>query len=134
MAALKQHTNPVCGGILVKLAVTVWGNRISPVFDAASTLLVAEITDKKISGQYYTAFDPQSPADLIHTLKKHHVTTLVCGAISKTPARLIPEHHIHLIPFVTGNVRQFLDSFALDRTVAEKYRMPGFQPVRVNVS
>ncbi len=118
---------------LVKLAVTVWGNRISPVFDAASTLLVAEITDKKISGQYYTAFDPQSPTDLIHTLKKNHVTTLVCGAISKTPARLILDQHIHLIPFVTGNVRQFLDSFALNQTVEKKYRMPGFQPPRVNV-
>jgi predicted Fe-Mo cluster-binding NifX family protein len=118
---------------LVKLAVTVWGNRISPVFDAASTLLVAEITDKKISGQHYTAFDPQSPTDLIHTLKKNHVTTLVCGAISKTPASLILDQHIHLIPFVTGNVRQFLDSFALNQTVEKKYRMPGFQPPRVNV-
>ena len=117
----------------MKLAVTVWGNRISPVFDAASTLLVAEITNKKIYGQYYTAFDPQSPTDLIHTLKNHHVTTLVCGAISKTPASLIQDQHVHLIPFVTGNVRQFLDSFALDQTVKKKYRMPGFQPFRVNV-
>lgn len=133
MAVLKHHTNPVCGGIVVKLAVTVWGNRISPVFDSASTLLVAEITDKKISGQYYTAFDPQSPADLVHTLKKHHVTTLVCGAISKTPASLMMDRHIHLIPFVTGNVREFLDSFARDQIVAKKHRMPGFQAIRVNV-
>jgi predicted Fe-Mo cluster-binding NifX family protein len=117
----------------VKLAVTVWGNRISPVFDAASTLLVAEITNKKISGQYYTAFDPESPVDLLHTLKEHHVTTLVCGAISKTPASLILEQHIHLIPFVTGNVRHFLDSFALNQTVGKKHRMPGFKPSRVNV-
>lgn len=117
----------------MKVAVTVWGNRISPVFDAASTLLVAEITDRKIAGQYYTAFDPESPVDLIHTLKKHHVTILVCGAISKTPARLIMDQHIHLIPFVTGNVRQFLESFALDQTVGKKHRMPGFRQTSENV-
>lgn len=117
----------------MKLAVTVWGNRISPVFDAASTLLVAEITDKKISRHYYTDFDPESPMDLIHTLKKHHVNILVCGAISKTPASLILNQHIHLISFVTGNVRQFLDSFVPDRTVEKKNRMPGFKPSSVNV-
>jgi len=26
-----------------KIAVTVWGQRVSPVFDSASTLLIAEI-------------------------------------------------------------------------------------------
>jgi predicted Fe-Mo cluster-binding NifX family protein len=133
VAVLKQHTNPVCGGIFVKLAVTVWGNRISPVFDSSSTLLVAEIANRKISGLYYTAFDPQSADDLIHTLKKHHVTTLVCGAISKTPAGLILNQHIHLIPFVTGNVRHFLDSFALNQTVGKKHRMPGFKTSHMNV-
>jgi predicted Fe-Mo cluster-binding NifX family protein len=111
----------------VKMAVTVWGNRISPVFDAARTLLVAEVADKKISGQYYTAFDPESPVELVNTLKKHQITLLVCGAISKTPADLITDQHIHLISFVTGNARQFLDSFAQDRTVETKHMMPGFK-------
>ena len=117
----------------MKLAVTVWGNRISPVFDAASTLLVAEITHSKVTGVYYTGFDPESPADLIHTLKKNQVTILVCGAISKTPARLILDQHIHLFSFVTGNVRHFLDSFARTRAVEKNHRMPGFKPTRMNV-
>lgn len=117
----------------MKLAVTVWGNRISPVFDAASTLLVAEIKKKKVSGLYYTAFDPESPTDLIHTLKRNHVSVLVCGAISKTPASLIIDQHIHLVSLVTGNVRHFLDSFAQKQTVEKKYRMPGFKQTRMNV-
>jgi len=117
----------------VKLAVTVWGNRISPVFDAASTLLVAEIKDRKITRLYYTAFDPQSPADLISTLKKNHVSILVCGAISKPPASLILDQHIHLISLVTGNVRHFLDSFSQKQTVEKQYRMPGFKYPHMNV-
>jgi predicted Fe-Mo cluster-binding NifX family protein len=112
---------------VVKVAVTVWGNRISPVFDAARTLLVAEVADKKISGHYYTAFDPGSPVDLVNTLKKHQITLLFCGAISQIPADLIADQHIDLICFVTGNARQFLDSFARARTVEPKHRMPGFK-------
>ena len=110
----------------VKLAVTVWGNRISPVFDSARTLLIAELADKKISGHYYTALDPGAPVDLIRTLKKNKVNIMVCGAISKTSADLITDHQVHLITFVTGNVRQFLDSFAENCTVEKKHMMPGF--------
>jgi predicted Fe-Mo cluster-binding NifX family protein len=111
----------------VKVAVTVWGNRISPVFDAARTLLVAQIADKKISGHYYTSFDPGAPVDLVSTLKKNQITLLVCGAISKTSADLIANQHIHLICFVTGNARQFLDSFVQGQTVETKHMMPGFK-------
>ncbi|MCF8092504.1 MAG: NifB/NifX family molybdenum-iron cluster-binding protein [Desulfotignum sp.] len=110
----------------MKLAVTVWGNRISPVFDAARTLLVAEIENKKISRQFYTSFDPQSPADMVNVLKKNQVNLLVCGAISNTFADLIADHDIQLISFVTGNTRQFLDSFAGSRTVKKIHMMPGF--------
>jgi predicted Fe-Mo cluster-binding NifX family protein len=116
----------------VKLAVTVWGNRISPVFDAARTLLVAEIEHNKIARQFYTSFDPGSPVDLVDTLKKNKVNILVCGAISKTPADLISDQEIQIIPFVTGNTRQFLDSFARDRTVAKNHMMPGFNHRHVN--
>ena len=112
----------------MKIAVTIWGNRISPVFDSARTLLVARIDGRRITSQYYTSFDPESPVHLINTLKSHEIDTLVCGAISQKPADLISEQNIHLISFVTGNGRRFLDSFAKGRIVEKKHLMPGFTP------
>ena len=32
----------------MKVAITVWGNRISPVFDSAQTVLLAELLDKQV--------------------------------------------------------------------------------------
>ncbi|HKJ97387.1 MAG TPA: NifB/NifX family molybdenum-iron cluster-binding protein [Desulfotignum sp.] len=112
----------------MKIAVTIWGNRISPVFDSARTLLVVQIENRHITRQFYTPFDPESPVHLITTLKSLEIDTLVCGAISREPADLISEHNIHLISFVTGNVRKFLDSFVQGRTVGKKHMMPGFSP------
>lgn len=112
----------------MKIAVTIWGNRISPVFDSARTLLVVRMEDGHITGQFYTPFDPESSVHLITTLKSLEIDTLVCGAISRKPADLISAHNIHLISFVTGNVRKFLDSFAKGRTVGKKHMMPGFSP------
>ena len=35
----------------MKIAITVWGNRISPVFDSAQTILLAHIESGKIVEQ-----------------------------------------------------------------------------------
>ena len=45
----------------MKIAITIWGNRISPVFDAARTLLVARIENRTILKKRYIPFNPDSP-------------------------------------------------------------------------
>ncbi len=109
----------------MKIALTVWGNRISPVFDAARTLLVAEIQDKQIKNKTYIGIDPGNSQTLLETLEKMEVGTLICGAISKAPATLITGHKIQLFSFVTGNALSVLDSFAGRQVLEKKHMMPG---------
>jgi len=109
----------------VKIAVTVWGNRISPVFDAARTLLIADIENARIINKSYTSFDPASPINLVKELKTMQVSVLICGAISTKPADLIVSRDIKLISFVTGNTLNILDSFADKQTIEKNHMMPG---------
>jgi len=109
----------------MKIAITIWGNRISPVFDAAHTLLVASIKNRTISKKEYTSFDPQSLRELIKILTNSQVSTLICGAISTKPADFIVENNIKLVSFVTGNALDFLASFANRQTIEKEHMMPG---------
>ncbi|MCK5348524.1 MAG: dinitrogenase iron-molybdenum cofactor biosynthesis domain-containing protein [Desulfobacula sp.] len=109
----------------MKLAITIWGNRISPVFDAAGTLLVVQIKNRVIVKKSYTSFDPKKPADLIKTLEKMEIPVLICGAISTKPADLIVENNIKLISFVTGNALKLIDNFARKQTIEKTFMMPG---------
>jgi len=109
----------------LKLAITVWGNRVSPVFDAAGTLLVTQIENQRIIKKEYKSFKPAIPSDLIKILKKMRVSVLVCGAISTKPADLIVENDIKLISFVTGNALKILDNFAHKQTIEKTFMMPG---------
>lgn len=109
----------------MKIAITVWGNRISPVFDAASTLFVAQIENRMIIKKSYISFNPKQPFDLIKLLKKMQISILICGAISTKPADLIVESDIKLISFVTGNAIKFLDNFARKQTIEKIFMMPG---------
>lgn len=109
----------------LKIAVTIWGNRVSPVFDAAKTLLVADIKDSATIRKSYVNFNAGSPETLIRILKQMRVSILVCGAISTHPADLIVENEIKLISFVTGNAMEFLDTFARKQVIEKSYMMPG---------
>ena len=109
----------------MKVAVTIWGNRISPVFDAAGTLLVAQIKNRMIIKKSYTSFNPETPSDLIKTLKEMGISILICGAISTKPADLIVENDIKLISFVTGSALKLLEDFAHKQTIEKTFMMPG---------
>lgn len=109
----------------MKIAITIWGNRVSPVFDAAATLLVAHIENRMVIRKSYTSFDPESPSDLIKLLKKMQIPVLMCGAISTKPADLIVNNDIKLISFVTGNALKLLENFAQKQTIEKAFMMPG---------
>jgi len=109
----------------LKIAITIWGNRISPVFDAAGTLLVAQIENRMIIKKTYKSFNPAIPYDLIKILKKMQISVLICGAISTKPADLIVENDIKLVSFVTGNAIKLLDNFAHKQTIEKTFMMPG---------
>lgn len=108
----------------MKIAVTVWGNRISPVFDSARTVLVAEVKDNKVVEKRYESIDWDA-APVPETLKDMGVSVLICGAISRIPANGIISSGISLIPFVTGNAAQVLNMYLNNDPVPPSCFMPG---------
>ena len=107
------------------VAVTVWGQRVSPVFDSARTLLLAETAGPTIVGTTRLAFDPERPLELLRTLQERRVGVVICGAVSEQPAALLESAGIELIPFVAGNVHRVLKTFRRNRLAGPACRMPG---------
>ncbi len=109
----------------MKIAITIWGNRISPVFDAAKTLLITEIENGMVINKEYLSFDPHLLQGMINLFKEKNISALVCGAISTRPAETIVEHDIRLFSFVMGNAQNFLDSFTGNNRIEKSFIMPG---------
>lgn len=108
----------------MKIALTVWGNRISPVFDASDTLLVAEIKNKQIIKKYYQQFDPVYMIFLDH-FKNSGGSFLVCGAISKAAEERIIQTGIKLLAFITGNSDEILNLYLNSKRIPNSFFMPG---------
>jgi predicted Fe-Mo cluster-binding NifX family protein len=109
----------------MKVAVTVWEDRISPVFDASRRLLIAEIENDQVTDRSHVFFDPGRPANLAKTLAMLDVPVLICGAVSQAPATSILAGGIKLIPFITGEVDRVLQLYAKGSPLAPTYVMPG---------
>jgi predicted Fe-Mo cluster-binding NifX family protein len=109
----------------MKMALTVWGDRISPVFDAAQTLLVVEIENTQIINRHYEPFYPEFPSRLAAMLAEMDVAVLICGAISETPANILEANGIKLIPFITGDAGKVIDAYANDVSTMPTFLMPG---------
>lgn len=110
--------------MMITIAITVWGNRISPVFESAQNLLIARIQNGKVIEKKYETIDCQS-LQVVEQFEKSGVNVLICGAISDTAAGMITGSKITLIPFVTGNAARVLDLYVSDEPVPPSFFMPG---------
>lgn len=108
----------------MKVGVTVWEDRISPVFDAASMLLVAEIESGSLISREFIPCRPERIGEFVQLLRSKGIHEVICGAISHEPAGMLEANEIRLISFVAGRVDMVLGSYVEGHSVAE-YRMPG---------
>jgi len=107
-----------------KVALTVWGSRISPVFESASRVHLVQVA--KAQGTWLGDLPlPPEPTSRIALLGENGIQVLICGAISGLQASIIQAWEIELIPFVTGQVSQVLTAYIQGRLNSEQFAMPG---------
>jgi predicted Fe-Mo cluster-binding NifX family protein len=109
----------------MKIAITIWEDRISPVFDASRRLLIVDIENSRIGERSFLVFDPEQPSGLAKTLASLGVEVLICGAVSQLPATIINAADITLLPFITGQVDRVLEAFARGESLEPTFLMPG---------
>jgi predicted Fe-Mo cluster-binding NifX family protein len=109
----------------MKMALSVWERRISPVFDTSRQLIVIEIENGKTPGRRRETLLDELPLRKITQLREIGIEVLVCGAISKALADLIATSGITLIPFVAGEVEEVIRAFLAGGFPDPSFLMPG---------
>ena len=109
----------------MKVALTIWGNRISPVFDSANTLMIVDLENLKISDRVYKGFDPHDLKQFSCILKNCKMDILICGAITDDRSIFIEQNGIVLIPFIFGNTDKILAILINEKHRISDFIMPG---------
>jgi len=109
----------------MKVALTVWEDRISPLFDSTLMLLIVDIESRRIIGRHLESFESNSPFSRAAKLDDLGVKVLICGGISGFFANVIEAHRIQIIPFVAGAVDEVLEAYMMGTIFSKRFRMPG---------
>jgi len=109
----------------MKVALTVWENRISPLFDCARMLLVVDIVDSAETSRHLEPYHCKSPFSRAAKLSDMQIEILICGAISNLFANIVETYGIRIIPFVAGAVDEVLDDYLTTGLCDSQFRMPG---------
>ncbi len=110
----------------MRLAIPIWNERVSPVFDTASRLLLVEVEQgAEVSRQVVEVGADSFPAQRARRLTELQIGVLICGAISRPLASFVSAAGIDLIPWVAGPVEDVLQAYLARRLSEPRWRMPG---------
>jgi len=82
----------------MKIALAVWKNRISPVFDSSRVVVLVDIKNSLVTSKRYVHLKTELPSNRAMELVDLDVKILICGAISQIFAYTIESHGIEIIP------------------------------------
>lgn len=110
----------------MKVALPVWGQRLSPVLDFAHRLLVVDIKKGAVTRRKYHLMDPRLPSfSQAAVLAELGVSVLICGSISLDLVNMIRPAGIRIIPSISGRVEEIVQAYLNDSLSDPRFRMPG---------
>lgn len=109
----------------MKVAIPHWQGRVSPVFDVASTVLIAEIDGGIERGRRDVVLDGEDPYKRAARLAETGADVLVCGAISWPLEMAISTAGIEVIPQTCGDTERVLAAFINGELGEDAFLMPG---------
>ena len=112
----------------MRIALPVWEDCVSSVFDFAHRLLLVEIENDREANRSEVALESQSLPQRAGQLKMLGVDVLVCGAISQALACMVTACGIQVLPYVTGRVDDVLQAYVTGQLVQPQFSMPGCWP------
>jgi len=109
----------------MKLLLTDWQGRISPVFDSAGHFMYVQIENQEIVKKELLSIPFDDIQSRIKIIKKIRPDFIVCGAISCFYERLILDMNIQLISRIKGETNLIVKSMAENTFQKENHIMPG---------
>ncbi len=109
----------------MKIALSVWKDYISTVFDTADQLLLLELDGTEGRKRTTVKMNALDIAGRATQIKEKQIDVLICGAISRPLEAALTSRGIRVYAFVRGHVEEVLDAYqtgSLDQAI---FTMPG---------
>lgn len=115
----------------MKLAIPIWENRVSPVLDTASRLLVVEVKEDGDMSRFEIFLDESELSRRCLRIQGLGVDTLICGAVTRHFSEMLKALGIDIIQGISGRPDDVLNACFEGTLAHSKYLMPGWSRERL---
>lgn len=112
---------------MIRIAIPIFHNRVSPVLDTCTRLLFIDFEEKISVERREISFGIYSQPERFETIKKLKPDAVICCGISEVLDRRLQSAGIRLISGIAGDVEQVAEAFLSNRLDAPCFRMPGYK-------
>ena len=95
----------------MKIAIAIFGTRVSPRFDFAPGFMLVEMTNGEIVSRREIPAEGWDGFERIKELAELAVETVICGAIDQFSLRQLEVRGIKVYSWITGEAEDALSSF-----------------------
>lgn len=97
---------------VMKVAIPLFGSRVSPRFDCAGVLWLAEVSGTRVVPGQHVVDGVVNPLQRVARLRELGVNAVVCGAITGFLLRHLNANGIAVYPWVAGEAHEALAALA----------------------
>lgn len=109
----------------MKIALSVWKEDISTVFDSADQLLVLELDGADYQGHAIVKLSAMDVLGRAKQIKEKQIDVLICGAISRSLENTLTSQGIRVCAFVRGTVEEVLAAYKKGELDQPVFTLPG---------
>jgi len=95
----------------MRIAISIWEDKISPVLDTASKLLIIEDKTQKESSRSEADLLEQDISQRCSFIRKLDLDVLICGAVSRQFSDMLKASGIEVISGISGPAEEVLDAY-----------------------
>lgn len=108
-----------------RIAISIWQERVSPVFDTASRLSIYDQGAGQRAVPQTVDLVPLDIGQRARFIRDLGINTLLCGAISRPLYSLLVNFGVTVRPWITGNVDEVLAAYESGTLNSGRFFLPG---------
>ena len=109
----------------MRIAVPIWEDKVSPVLDTASKLLIIESETQKEVSRFEANLLEQEISQRCSFIRGLELDVLICGAVSRQFREMLKACGIKIISGISGPAEDVLDAYLQGALLHSGFFMPG---------
>ena len=109
----------------MRIAISIWDDKISPVLDTASKLLIIDDKTQKESSRFEANLLEQDMSQRCSFIRGLELDVLICGAVSRQFSGMLKASGIKIISGISGPAEDVLNAYLQVGSLHSGFFMPG---------